>query len=306
MTIYVDMVFLENLIMNYIILYATAIISKSNKKFIRLIIASSVGGAYAILMYIAEINFLATLLLKLFLSIAIVYIAYKPKTTKALFKTMSIFYLVSFTFGGVSFMLLYFLKPNDIKIVNGVFIGMYPIKIVLLGGIIGFCFIVVSIKNIKGKFSSKDMFCNIKIFFNNRVVKVSAMVDSGNLLKEPITGMPVIIVEKDELDEIIPNKILDNLDGIISGEFDSIADLYNISFRVIPFSTIGKNNGLLLGFKPDYIQVIKEEDEKIVENVVIGIFQNKFTSNSKYTALIGIDILEGSVSENEFVRKIEI
>lgn len=51
MTIYVDVVLLENVLMNYIILFTTGIINKANIKFLRILIASTLGGAYAVLAY---------------------------------------------------------------------------------------------------------------------------------------------------------------------------------------------------------------------------------------------------------------
>jgi len=46
MTIYLDIVFFENLILNYIIILSTAIISKSHIYLGRIIIASSIGGIF--------------------------------------------------------------------------------------------------------------------------------------------------------------------------------------------------------------------------------------------------------------------
>lgn len=48
MTIYLDVVFIENLLMNAIILYATGIVTKTKNKIIKIIISSGVGSAYAI------------------------------------------------------------------------------------------------------------------------------------------------------------------------------------------------------------------------------------------------------------------
>lgn len=306
MTIYVDVVFLENIAMNYIILFATAIISKSDIKLFKILLASAIGGGYAILAYIADLGIVMNLLLKIFLSIAIVYIAYKPKKIKALLKILMLFYVVSFTFGGVSFMLLYFLRPQDIINKNGMYIGMYPIKVVLLGGIVGFSLIVISFKTIKGKLSSKDIFCDIEIVYNGKSNKIKAMIDSGNLLKEPITGYPVVIVEEDELRNILSTEILQNVDKIIKGEAIDSLDISECKFRLIPFSSIGKESGLLLGFKPDYIKLLYEENEKNISDVVVGIYRNHFTSNKYYSALIGVDILERSEYANEFVRNVEI
>lgn len=77
---------------------------------------------------------------------------------KIVFKEFIIFYLTSFTFGGVAFALLYFVSPQNILMENGVLIGTYPIKIVLAGGMVGFIIITTAFKNIKGKLSKKTCF----------------------------------------------------------------------------------------------------------------------------------------------------
>ena len=64
-----------------------------------------------------------------------VYIAFNPKNKKIFLKQLMIFYLTSFTFGGVAFALLYFVSPQKILMEKGVLIGTYPIKMVLAGGI---------------------------------------------------------------------------------------------------------------------------------------------------------------------------
>ena len=51
MTIYVDVVLFENLIMNYIILFTTSQILKIEQKHIRIILASLLGAIYSIIAY---------------------------------------------------------------------------------------------------------------------------------------------------------------------------------------------------------------------------------------------------------------
>lgn len=139
MTIYIDIIFLENLFMNYIIIYATGIIVKAPIKIIRTLLSSGLGSIYAILSYMSILEIYSSIFLKVILSIAIVYIAFNPKNIKIFLKQLTIFYLTSFTFGGVAFALLYFVSPQKILMENGVLIGTYPIKIVLAGGIVRFC-----------------------------------------------------------------------------------------------------------------------------------------------------------------------
>lgn len=136
MTIYIDIIFLENLFMNYIIIYATGIIVKAPIKIIRTFLASGIGGVYAILSYMSMLEIYSNLFLKIALSVVMVYIAFNPKNKKIFLKQLMIFYLTSFTFGGVAFALLYFVSPQKILMEKGVLIGTYPIKMVLAGGIV--------------------------------------------------------------------------------------------------------------------------------------------------------------------------
>ena len=75
------------------------------------------------------------------------------------------FYLTSFVFGGCAFALLYFIKPQEIIIKNGTYVGTYPLKIAILGGIVGFATTAISFHFVKKRFTRKDMYCNIKIYF---------------------------------------------------------------------------------------------------------------------------------------------
>ena len=136
MTIYIDIIFLENLFMNYIILFATGIIVKAPLKIIKTIVSSTIGAIYAVVSYMSILEIYSNFLLKILLSIVMVYVAFNSKSAKLFFKHLMIFYLTSFTFGGVSFALLYFINPQKILMEKGVLIGTYPIKIVLAGGIV--------------------------------------------------------------------------------------------------------------------------------------------------------------------------
>ena len=69
--------------------------------------------------------------------LATIYIAYFPKNIKLCFKELVLFYVVSFVFGGCAFALLYIIKPQNILIKNGVYIGTYPIKVAIIGALVG-------------------------------------------------------------------------------------------------------------------------------------------------------------------------
>ena len=301
MTIYIDVVLIENLCMNYIILFSTSYILKIKRNHFRLIISALLGGVYSILAYMQIVEIYSNFFIKIILSVAMVYIAYNAKNIKLLMKQIVIFYLTSFVFGGCAFALLYFVKPQEILMKNGMYIGTYPLKIALLGGIVGFAITVVAFKVVKYRMTKKDMFCEITIYMKEKSVKAKAMIDTGNMLKDPISRMPVIVVEKDILYEIIPYKILNNLDKIIGGEiaseiYDKEIVEYISKFKVIPFTSLGKQNGLLLGIKASKVKIELDSNEEELENVIIGIYDKKLSKKNNYNALLGLDILEG---ENE-------
>ena len=260
MTIYLDVVLIENLCMNYIILFATGYLLKIKMNHIRLILSALLGGIYAIVAYMQILEIYSNLIFKIILSIVMVYIAYNSKNVKQILKQLVFFYLTSFVFGGCAFALLYFIKPEQILMKNGVYIGTYPIKIAILGGIVGFTITVIAFRYVKTKLNKKSMFCELEIYFENKSISTTALIDTGNMLKDPITSMPVIVVEKSILKEILPESILNNLNKIIGGDvpkevYEDENLNYITKFRVIPFSSIGKENGLLLGFKSNKIKV---------------------------------------------------
>ena len=281
--------------MNTIILIATGIILKQKMKWLRILLAGTLGAIYSIMTYISELQIYSNIILKIILSIIITYIAYNPQTVKQLWKTILIFYLTSFVFGGAAFSLIYIVKPQEILMKNGLFLGTYPLKTVILAAIIAFIILITAFTIVKSKLNKKDMFCEIKVKLNNKLIETKAMIDTGNLLKEPITNTPVIILEHTLLYDCMPKEILNNLDKILGGDFEEIPQEirqeYISRLKLIPFSSLGKQNGMLVGIKADKLKIIQEGQENNYKNIIIGIYNKSLTKKGEYRALIGLEIL---------------
>lgn len=294
MTIYIDIIIVENLIMNYIILYATGLISKNKIYYIRIFFASLIGAIYAISQYISKLNIYSNIIIKMILSIIIVFVAFNPQDVKKMCKQLVLFYLTTFTFGGVATYLIYVLKPQNIIIKNGMYVGTYVLKVIFIGAILGTVILFVAFKFAKNKITKKDMICKVKIKLNGKDKILNTMVDTGNMLKEPITGNPVMVVEKTVLYDLMPKEILNNTDAILGGDFDKIPEdikyEYMQRLKFIPFSSLGKQNGMLVGIKPEKLEVISEQ---VVEksNAIVGIYGKSLTKRGEYNALIGIELL---------------
>lgn len=222
-----------------------------------------------------------------------VLIAFNPQDMKKMFKQLLLFYLTTFTFGGVATYLIYVLKPENIIIENGMFVGTYVLKVIFIGAILGSIILIISFKMSKNKMTRKDMICQIKIKLNQKEKILNAIVDTGNMLKEPITGNPVIVVEKNALYDLMPKEILNNTEYILGGDFEKIPEdiknEYISKLKIIPFSSLGKQNGMLVGIKPEKVEVINEETEE-KDNAIIGIYSKSLTKRGEYNALIGIEL----------------
>ena len=299
MTIYVDVIFIENLLLNFIILCATAVIGKGKIHIFKFLLSSSFGSLYAILNYIINLNTFENFLLKLFISSFMILISFDNKKLKVFFKNLVMFYLTSFTFGGVAFMLLFFISPENVIYENGHFIGTYPIKITIIGGVLGFLIIALVAKFIKDRI--QNTLCDLEIAFKGKIIHIKTLIDLGNLLKEPITNQDVIVVQKSSLEELIDKKILNEAIAMVNGKFigDMSEDIYKLKFKVIPFSALGNENGVLIGFKPDYIKIYSEE-EIVKKDVIVGIYDGKLSKTNLYTSLIGLGCFrkEGIKNEN--------
>ena len=172
-------------------------------------------------------------------------------------------------FGGVSLYLIYFIRPQEALIKNGMFAGQYVFKVIFLGAILA----VIVIK------------------FSIKIIKTKAMIDTGNLAKEPITNTPVVIVESSLLESYLPKELLRNIDNVLAGDLNNVPENYISKLRCIPFSSLGKQNGLLLGMKAEEITIIIDDEKKIKQNVIIGIYEKSLTKRGEYRALVGLDLI---------------
>ncbi|MGN1299085.1 MAG: sigma-E processing peptidase SpoIIGA [Candidatus Scatovivens sp.] len=307
MTLYIDLILLENIVMNYIILVATSIISKSKISLIRSLISASIGSIYSILNYLVQLSTLSNLILKIFISILMIRIVFGYKKIKTFFKQLIMFYLTSFTFGGVTFMLLFFINPENVVFNGNHLVGIYPIKVTIIGGIVGFIIISIVAIIVRSRINQNNIIYDLKIVHKGKQINIKTLIDSGNLLKDPITNMDVIIVEKNSLKELLEKEAFEYIENMLNGNLleENFENIQKYKFKLIPFSSLGNENGMLVGFRPEYI-IIYGEEENTRKDVIIGIYDGKLTKTNKYTSLVGLNIFKRSGDINENFKKSKV
>ena len=295
--VYADIVFIENLIINYVILYVTTLLKKIKVSYFRILLSAICGSVYAIVSIIVSDNIIS----KIILSIVMILIIYPTKDIRKFLETLAIFYLVSITTGGASIAISYLVNGYKINTVNGATIVDFPILFSSIGLILGIILIKITINNVKSKITQKNIFYDIEVFIGNKRKKIKALLDTGNMLKDPISQKPVIVATKRSLQNVIPQEILEDIKNILGG--DRLGDIkpFENRIKVIPFKSLGNEHGMLIGIKSNKIIV----DNNEIKDVIIGIYEKEFSRRKRYDALIGIDLLYEEECNYEFNRKIK-
>ena len=121
-----------------------------------------------------------------------------------------------------------------------------------------------------------------------------------NQIADFTTNADVIIVEKESLIGVLDEDIIKNISQILNGKWIDNSSIHSYKFKLIPFTSLGNENGLLIGFKPDYVKIYKDE-EVLRDDVIIGIYDGKLSKTNLYTSLIGLEILKTSKKARETV-----
>lgn len=293
MTLYIDVLFIENLIMNYILIYMTSFFGKIKVKHMRLFISSVIGAIYAVLSCISNLQVYQLTISKFILSAVMVIVAFAPRKILDFFKYMLIFYLITFVLGGSIFGLMYFLNYTSVSINGVVYMDDFPIKIFMIATVSIFFAIKLGFYLFANKFRLKERLFKIKIEVLNDYVETTALLDTGNLAVDPLTKMPVVIIEKSELKYFLSEDIVEvfdeeNLDDFYNNVFELSAE-WRTRLRIIPFSSLGSESSMMIGFKPDRLYIYDKNLE--TEKVIIAVCDKKLSRDDTYNALIGADIV---------------
>lgn len=297
MYVYVEYLLIENIIINFIILYVTEKITRTKTSKLRLFIASLVGSLYTLIVFFPNLQFMGRFLIKFSVSILILIIAFNPERFKEFLKQLSTFYLISFAFAGTTIGIFYILN-NKLTISNFSFKDHNELmKFLILG--IGLAVILIRsiLKNNWIRLNQKNCLTDVTINLNNKKAHLRALIDTGNSLKEPISQKPVIIAEYSALKAILPelvkkvyseNKELDL--NYVANIMEKLGD--QIKLRLIPFKSLGNENGILIGFVPDSIDIyFDDETREMTDDIVVAIYNNKLTMDEEYNGLLHPEIL---------------
>ena len=287
---YLDLLFLINLIINYFILLVTAKLFRKQPGALRLI-AGAAAGALAVFIFSLPPDPALTVAATLITPLAMIVLVFWPLRWLELFVTWCAVFAVSFMTGGAVLALSLLNGPGNAVLL--------PLGAVTLFSVCLLIYLVLSF--IRPYWEERKwhklLQLSLLISWQGKEKIVAATLDTGNRLREPFSQRPVIVIHYRSLEELLPPEVCRYLSdpkqepwAVLPG-LGETADAR--SFTLIPFSGLGARGGMLLGFKPDAVTVSRgTESWRVEAKVVLGLARSGFGPVSEYEALLPPDLLE--------------
>lgn len=240
MTIYVELFILDNLLINYYILYLSGRFLRIPMRVPLGLLAALTGAMYG-LMQFAGMVILNTLPLKIALSLLMVLTAYYPFRTK-LWKLAGMFYAVSFLFGGAA-MTVYFLTGQG-GLIGGAFALPVPLRYAMAMLMIG-TLLERYLKKVIRAARYNTFGVKVTVTLDDVSQTMTCFVDSGN--RAMAYALPVIFIWRERGEKFAEILGMSHRSGDVPHKDKRV--------RIVPLFSAGGNGQLVEGFMPDRVTV---------------------------------------------------
>ena len=210
---------------NILLLISSDRLSGFSSNYLRILLASAVGGLYAGICIFPSFAFLGNIYWRLIFLGIISVLAYG-------IHRMTIRRGILFAFLSVA--------------LEGVSLWMGGEKYAIASGAIAILGVILVV------FPDKpaNHYASVNIFFENRKYSLTALVDTGNTLLDPITGTEVLVAGSD-----FAAQILGIQENMLMDPIKSFPVLQRKGLRLIPYRAVGQPYGMLLGLRLDKIEI---------------------------------------------------
>ncbi len=269
MVVYVDLAFAINFCIDAVLLYVTAALFHANNKFYRIGIAAGIGSLYAVATLFPGLHILAASPFKLlaaFVMSALAMGSIMDVRRRVGWRNLIVRFLgfigVSAASGGMLLAMQSLLSPTSstlgqLMYVHHQVVWWTSLNTALWAILLPLAALVVLSLYRKANrgWHMHALYTRVRFSLDDAtMLEVRALIDSGNILKDPIAHLPVAIIKIDAAKTILPPSIYD----LVSEQIDPYQVLQVISaqfpewvgrFHFIPYQGIGGKSGVMLGVK---------------------------------------------------------
>lgn len=261
MVVYIEYVLLNNLLVTFMLLFCTNVLlkEKNNKK--RVLFACVFGAGMALVYPLIGLSGVLNLLLKLLIGFLISVIGYGGKTLKKQFAHYTIYMFLTAMYGGVNLMIYYSIY-GDFSCTKTL-----PLPIIIFSVFVISYFIKQIYKVLYQKKQLSKFVYNIEICENNNKVETTGYLDSGNILCDPKTNLPIIIINHKLFNRLFKDFSPINL---LTNQIQNLKNAHYIEVGTVT------TNAKMLVFCVDKITLKMPQGNKDICSPVLGLSQNSF------------------------------
>lgn len=272
--VYVDVAFAVNAAVDYLLLLCSARLSGFAARQSRLLCAAGLGGVFAAGSFLW--GFLRQPLMGPVMLVSMLLIAYG--TGRAFWRQGALFLLVSLALAGLVYLVALFFDQGLILLNRRAY---YPVSAPALLITAGFGYLAAQLALQRTMQHTGGQIARVTVDIPAGQVLLSALRDTGNTLRDPLRGTPVLVVEREALESAIPLLTRERLREPMEA-FSVLTDrLPELSWRLLPYRVVG-GSGLLLAFRAT-VQV----DRQTAMEMTVAVSPTPVSDGGGYQGLLG-------------------
>ena len=274
MVVYLDALFLLNLIVDYLLLRTSARLAGEPLHRLRLAGGGFLGAAYAAALFLPGLGWLGHPACRVGAAVLMVLCAFGG--SRRLVRLTLVFFGVSAAFAGV-ILALQLLGQGGLSLENGVVYTGFDARLLLVSAVL--CCAGLSLvfgRTARHGGTRRDL-AAVRLTLGERSVQLTALVDTGNTLTDPADGRPVMVAEGRALAPLLPPGA-DPADPV-----GSMERLGRCGLRLLPYRAVGVESGLLLAIRVDRA-VIGGHSQR---GLLVAVSPTPVSDGGGYQALIG-------------------
>lgn len=309
MTVYLDLIFLTNFLIDWILLWSTAFVLKLRPRWYRLGLGAGLGATYTLVIFFPYMSSLFTFFTKLIFSALMVLCAFGFYRLKAFLERILTFYMVAFVLGG-GLLGLHYASQTESEVLSGIVLTQTGgMGTSITWGFIMIAFPVLwwlsgrALKQLKDTNRKAAFYVDMEIRVHEQAVACRGLIDTGNQLYEPITRWPVTIVDLNLFEELLPPTLFQAIkekQDLSSHELLlNLDDEWLNKIRVIPYRSVSRGMDLLLAIRPDKVRISLEGTTYETKKALIGLNPEALSSDGSYQAIVHPKLTDESIRIQE-------
>lgn len=265
--IYADVLFAINFSMDFICLFITGRLLNRREKSLMLLCASAAGALYGFLPYCLPLSPILSLVANLISAGILCFIAFGIQSPKPFALTTVTFMVTSALLGGMVTAIYNLAGDYHNSTYREISAPSFAL-ICILSALTALAYGIICRKKIH------TASAEISISIGNKNIRARLIADSGNLVTEPFSALPVIILSSSALPKPYD---------------DPESKLFPLAVRAIPFSTAAGSN-CFFGFRPDKIEILRlgKKPKAVEAYIAVDTLGNNF---SGYDGILPTSIL---------------